>query len=368
MPDSDPEDPDGDGVEEFVRAHDSKDAGTVENLAWLLRIIPLLLEYMPDCAIKGGMAVLLNLRDGGPYRVSRDIDVETGMSRRRVIVAMRHISDGIDGLDLRLDPPRGPAKGIPMLRFRGRYRSRFGGGTIKVEVFYGSDTAGAVEVRAPGYAVPISGGFLARIYGPGHLIGIKMTTLALGTVGIRDRRMPEIPKHVYDIACLLKHLPGNVRIGDIADSLKKTVDTELSYLGDGGPSADDVLDDLSRFPGDLFPDGTRPGSQYEGWAGIIASDMLERRYPISEHVADVLLVRAVIGLALRRLRGGDPARVEGDARELLGGLAELSGMDRKAKGMELRRIRAASGAGDLMDDMSPEQAYVYGWMHDNGMA
>ena len=43
-----------------------------------------------------------------------------------------------------------------------------------------------------------------RILSRGSLLGDKLTTLALGTIGLRPSRQTEIAKQVYDLGLLLK--------------------------------------------------------------------------------------------------------------------------------------------------------------------
>ena len=49
-------------------------------------------QVLPDCVVKGGMAVPFHLQDNKLRRLSVDIDIVTGSSKEDVINAMRKVA------------------------------------------------------------------------------------------------------------------------------------------------------------------------------------------------------------------------------------------------------------------------------------
>ena len=240
-----------------------------------------------------------------------------------------------------------------------------------MEIFYGQDTGRAMDVQMPEYARGIGPVFTVRAYGAEHMIGVKMTTLALRTIGIPAKRGVDIPKHIYDIASLLKRSGASISIAAVADSLESAILEEISCVAEGRLRMDDVLDDLMKFPGDLLTNQVKLDTSHAGRLGTFSAKMLGSGYLRSDYIADMLLVRAAIGAALLVIDGSDAGNVQLEVDELLDGLDQMSEMSDVEKGAEhralVRRYGRDSPVGVYMKRLSPEQAHVYAWLDRMGL-
>ena len=360
--------PDGDAVSGFAARY-GFDRGLVEEVAWLVRITEYLAEGLGGCVVRGGMGVVFNLHGAAPRRLSRDTDVDTPATKEEVESVMAGLAGRYPQLRVRgPHKPRNPGKVLPLLTYYCKFDRIFppyGTGEVKVEIFYGSRTDGGRTIRIPEYLGSIGPVFSVGVYEPEAIIGHKMTTLAFRTIGIPEGRQTAIPKHIYDITRMLGS-PGGVRVDRMAGSLGRIIDDELSYLEDGAMGRDDVLADLDRFPAGLLDGRAKMGEGHRGRLSAFAAGMLGTRYTMSEHLADILLVKAALVLSLDIVRGADAAGAQASLDGLLAGLGRLSGLSMAEKGTKHRKItreaREAGADASVMSNLNPEQAYVYRWL------
>ncbi|MDA7959728.1 MAG: nucleotidyl transferase AbiEii/AbiGii toxin family protein [Nitrosopumilus sp.] len=288
-------------------------------------------------------------------------------------MAVRNIGERFPQLDIRgPHTPKNRDRNLDLLTYYCKYDSVFGErGEVKVEIFYGQDTGRAMDVQMPEYARGIGPVFTVRAYGAEHMIGVKMTTLALRTIGIPAKRGVDIPKHIYDIASLLKRSGASISIAAVADSLESAILEEISCVAEGRLRMDDVLDDLMKFPGDLLTNQVKLDTSHAGRLGTFSAKMLGSGYLRSDYIADMLLVRAAIGAALLVIDGSDAGNVQLEVDELLDGLDQMSEMSDVEKGAEhralVRRYGRDSPVGVYMKRLSPEQAHVYAWLDRMGL-
>ena len=90
--------------------------------------------------------------------------------------------------------------------------------------------------------------------------------------------------------------------------------------------------------------------------------MLEStRYPGYVHVTDILLIKIIVKLILKKFNGTELKVITEKAKQVLDGLNNFSKM--KDKGLETKKIIAkygkASDKGKSMKDLLPEHIYLY---------
>ncbi|RNJ77086.1 MAG: hypothetical protein EB828_01585, partial [Nitrosopumilus sp. D6] len=210
--------------------------------------------------------------------------------------------------------------------------------------------------------------FLAKVYDSNSLIGDKLTTLAFNTIGISSENSSHIPKQIYDITNLLKSIPQGSFILKIIDVFEKTVDAEISYCTSPLPKKAAVLDDLDKFTDKLFiKDQIRLEPRYIGKLSTFTTNMLGKQtYIRKNHIADILLVKAIIKIILKKINGTDSKTVVKLANELLAGLDEISKLDLARQNIEfkniLRKYGKSSKMGRILKNLSPEQAYLYDYI------
>ena len=139
-------------------------------------------------------------------RMSKDIDILTAHSVVEVEQAMDVVGE-MGGLQCDKITPKNPHPIENLVSYTVAYDSRFGRrGHVKVDAFCGADLD--LETRL----VPLGSQILdfetlqdITILSRGALMADKITSLAVGTVGVDDGRHTEIIKQIYDIVSLLRH-------------------------------------------------------------------------------------------------------------------------------------------------------------------
>lgn len=340
----------------------------LEKLVRGYEIIYHMRDLLPDCAVRGGMAAQLHLKSDRLRRLSEDVDVVTGRSRDEVDKAIERVSHELGWAKPEPHMPRkkDPRKNIPLLTYYCKYRSVTGEPTdIKIEIFYGNDmslTTERTDSTMKIFGIPI--GFSIPIYGMEELIGDKMTTLPLQTIGIGERRK-DMPKHIYDIATLLKSDPGGISIAGVTDGFKRASDEELSYfVDDDRPTHGHILQDLKDFPGSILkPSLFQINNPYSGILGTFRTNLLGSNYPNRSHVQDVLLTRVVAEMVSIESNRKSSERMSEMLTTILWELHKMSELTGKAKESKRKQLRAKYNNEQahlsMMKNMTVEQALLY---------
>ena len=118
---------------------------------------------------------------------------------------------------------------------------------IKIEIFYENSTEHSTYKTDPSIKIfGIQIGFEMQIFDKGELIGSKMSALPLETIGVVDRPA-DIPKHIYDIATLLKTGCTKTTIVDILLGFRRACEEEISYFTNNDPPTyNQILYDLTN--------------------------------------------------------------------------------------------------------------------------
>ncbi len=327
-------------------------------------------EVLPDCVVKGGMAVPFHLHDETLHRLSVDIDIVTGSSREEVIAAMKKVSQKLKDA-VEIDDPYVPKtagiKKLPLLTYYCEYQLSVNETSeIKIEIFYGNSMkiqSKKIVTKTEIIGVPID--FPLFVYDHGSLIGDKLTTLPFNTIGIRFDK-PDIPKQIYDIASLLKSITGRFPLEMIVDAFEKTSRDEISYFNEKSPTFEDVLSDLDNFSDKLLvtDNQIKLDPSYQGRFNKFTTELLgKRRYRGYAHVSDILLIKVIIKLILKKFNGAESETITKKAKQILDELSELSQLEDKVKNIARVKLVAKYGKtsipGKIMKNLFPEQAYLY---------
>ena len=358
-----------DSIEGIARTLGFKDSLSVEQFIMDFEILYHIRKVLPDCVVKGGMAVPFHISDKKLHRLSVDIDIVTERSREDVTAAMRQVAAELEGIVKIPEPhkPNNPAKKLPLSTYYCGYKSTIADNPkIKIEIFYGNEMkirSWDTDEKSTVNGVDVD--FTFPIYDRGSLIGDKLTTLPFNTIGINKGREKEVPKQVYDIACLLRSISAEPPMGLIAEMFERVASDEISYFTSRRPTFDQVLDDLDRFSESLIilGDQYRLNQSYAGRFRTFKANMLGgRSYSDHAHATDVLLVSAIARLTIRKLRGAKLEDIITKAEEILDGLAALSQLkesDRKAKVKGMIGEDGQKEMRKVLKMMLPEQAFLH---------
>ncbi len=80
-----------DNIERILAENDFQNAYPVEQFIMDFEALVHIQEKLPDCVVRGGMAVPFHINDSTLHRLSVDIDIVTGHSRTEVISAVSEI-------------------------------------------------------------------------------------------------------------------------------------------------------------------------------------------------------------------------------------------------------------------------------------
>lgn len=269
-----------------------------------------------DCITRGGMCMPFYTADGAAKRLSVDVDLLTGLT----VDEIRGVMEDTGGTVFRITcdeyVPRNPYPLGNLITYKIYYDSCLGGKRyVKADFFCDADVRPDSELKKSGFELF---GFKTahdmRILSRGSLLGDKITTLALGTIGLRPTsRRTEIAKQVYDLGHLLKsatrrdlevslgafesmtglktrHFACEPRYG-IPDIIENIEDSVLGLL-----SLESVVG--------ITAEQTK---RYNDFQGTYLSKT--HRYKKTEHVTDVLLL-CVYSMHVRKYLGGETAKSE----------------------------------------------------------
>ena len=261
------------------------------------------------CTTRGGMCMPFHQPDFGVRRMSKDIDIFSSHSAGEIERVMNDIDDSVDGLRCRKIIPKDPLPIENFVSYRIIYNSCLGRQeSVKVDAFCGA----ALHIdtqRIPHGSQILDFGTLQEmtILSRGALMADKMTSLAIGTVGIEIKNRTEIVKQIYDIATLLRQaVPKDLSIA--YDSYQRLTEFKVGRFERDPPyTVSDVTLSIVQSLGSFLPLETN---------ALVASDMLKyyagfqgsyltklHPYKKSDHITDVALVLLLAKSLQRHLEG-----------------------------------------------------------------
>lgn len=282
-----------------------------------------------DCTVRGGMCVPFHTPRGGVSRLSRDIDLMVRGGASDVAAAMEMVDE--KSPDLKISPV---ARVHPMSNLRSyeaRYDSVLGG-----EDYVSVDFMCELDVEFPAKTVTETNlfgqdiSYRASILTRGGLIGDKLTSLALGGIGISPSRQAAIPKQIYDVGTQLR-MSSEQDIAEALGAFDALTEFKVrKYTRDPPYTVDGTLETIKETLRALFKIdmGIRLDATQEGRFGSFAGTYLSRteQYEKSDHMTDVLLALFMAVIAGKRS--------ESTKSHLAGRAAQV-----------LKEVSGASGAG-----------------------
>ena len=284
-----------------------------------------------DCVTRGGMCMPFHTTDGAAKRLSVDIDLLTGLAVNEVRGVMDGISGTLPGILCTEHVAKDPYPLDNLISYRVYYDSCLGGRKyVKVDFFCDVDVRPDSELKKSGF--DLSGLFKTvrdmRILSRGSLLGDKLTTLALGTIGLKPSRQTEIAKQVYDLGLLLKSstrqdLETSLGAFEAMTGLKtRHFAREPRY---GTPY---IIENISNSARGLLSLGSAvsitstQNTRYNSFKGTYLAK--SHRYKKTEHVTDVLLT-CVYSMHAKRCLDGEVTKSEA-ARMLHDILEQVKGI------------------------------------------
>ena len=272
-----------------------KNSTDVEKYIMDFEILFHILKVLPDCVVKGGMAVTFHV-DGNLKRLSEDIDIVTRCTKEEIENAIDDLKKDLEPLvDMRLHAPKKPTKRLPLMTYWCKYKSSTSPDSqIKLDIFYGDE-----EIVRPNVTdgetkfMEFTVDFPVSTYNHISLIVDKMTTLAFQTIGLPESRRHDAPKQIYDIASLLKSFSGTLPIGEIVDLLARISRRESGYC-QVEYSFDEILTDLEEFSDSMVDDKLKLNPRDDGYLGTFKTHLLTTNYSRTEYVTDILLIALFI--------------------------------------------------------------------------
>ena len=349
------------------------DIQAVEKFVLDCEIAYQMLDVLPDCFIKGGLAVPFHLKEDRFRRLSADVDMVTSRPKKDVEEAVGRIAAKCDWLTVK-DPhvPKRRSKNLPLLTYYCKYRSVAAAAPepseIKLEIFYGNHMEQETHRTDPDIKIfGMQIDFGLQIFGREELIGDKLSTLPLKTIGV-GARPGDMPKHIYDIATLLKAGCEDTTITDVVSGFERACREENSYFVDRSPPTyDEILRDLvSSVRKTLDQSGlNRLDRSYKGRLGQFKKNLGGAGYADRSHVTDILLVWTVAEMV--RTMSEEDGRARDMSERLVSTLLDLrdtmeqkdGGRDHKRRKLLLDKHRDDAGRYGIIKNMEYEHALLY---------
>ena len=332
-------------------------------------------DVLPDCSIKGGLAVPFHLKDDRFRRLSADVDMVTGSPKKDVEEAVGRMAAKCDWLSVGdpYVPKTRRDRDLPLLTYYCKYRSAAAAAApdqpeIKLEIFYGNSMEHVTHRTDPAtriFGIPIDFGL--QIFGREELIGDKLSTLPLETIGVGERPV-DMPKHIYDIATLLKAGGEDTAITDVVSGFARACRDENSYFVDRSPPTyDEILRDLTSSVRKTLdqPRLNRLDRSYKGRLGMFKKNLGGAGYADRDHVTDILLVWTAAETV--QAVSAEEGRVRDMSERLVRTLLELrdameqkdGDRDRRRRKLLLDKHRDDAGRYSIIKNMEYKHALLY---------
>ena len=273
-----------------ARKYHFSDSTSIEKYIIDFEILFHVFPVLPDCAVKGGMAVPFHINES-LKRLSEDIDIVTRCTKEETECAIEGLRKDLEPMvDIRLYTPNNPHKRLPLLTYDCKYRSITGDSQIKLEIFYKNEEDVRTKMIDDGFEIMgFTVDFPILVYDHAPLIIDKLTTLAFNTIGIPELRRHDVPKQIYDIASLLKSFNGVLPIDEMIDLLKKISKSESGYC-QNEYSFEDILADLEVFSDSIVDNELKLDPRSKGHLGTFRTNLLASSYTNTNYVTDILLI------------------------------------------------------------------------------
>ena len=357
------------GMAEISEKYGFPDSNLVEKFVMCLEVHKLIAGVV-SCIIRGGMCMPFHHPNFEVMRMSKDIDILTGHSVGEMERAMGTVG-GAGGLRCDRIHPKNPYPIDNLVSYKVTYDSCLGRrGRVKVDAFCGADLDLETRLVPPGSRILDFETLQSMtILSKGALMADKITSLAVGTVGVEGGCHTEIVKQIYDVASLLRQSDA----GDIEaahDSYQILTEFKAGCFRRDPPyTASDITASVIQTLCSLLPLDTKelvaPDllRHYKGFGGSYL--LRSRPYKASAHIADVILVLVFVMFIQKSLEGHAPPSEVGEGDRLhriLENLGRLKGLDangaRRLRGKYLDAIPGRMISRRMIKDSPLEHLYL----------
>lgn len=286
-----------------------------------------------QCTTRGGMCVPFHQSGFEVRRMSRDIDLMSSHSVDEFELVMSSIDGSVDELRCQRIVPKNPFPIENLVSYRIHYNSCLGmPAHVKVDTFCGADiNVNTQRISSGSRILDFETRQDMTILSRGALIADKVTSLAIGTVGISTDMLTEIVKQIYDIAMLLRQ----ANEGDLAavyDTYQILTKFKVDCFKRNPPyTVSDVCASMVHSLDSFIPLNTNalvtPDllNRYDSFRGSYLTGL--HPYEKSDHIADVVLVSLLVRSIQRHLNSKSPGE-NGYLDALLKNLDRLGRVDK----------------------------------------
>lgn len=234
-----------DSIRNKVEKYDFTQPTEFEVLIWNYELYGQLQELAKkNLILKGGAAAQLYLSKD-KQRASVDLDIVSFVDVDGIEQILKKISTKLSNQEnyftfRRYEPPESEVR-LPMRTYyvtipsmigqtHLKNKKRFPGREVKMDFFLEGRGIHSITLRNPKTLV------LDLAYSPvvstkASLIADKLLILATKSVGVPFKRRADIPKHVYDIDCLVQQGLDEDTIREIISIMNSLIEAECSYRG-----------------------------------------------------------------------------------------------------------------------------------------
>lgn len=262
-----------------------------------------------DCITRGGMCMPFHLPTIEARRLSIDIDLLTSKTVAEIRQVMSNLNDTIT--DVRCDEliPRNPYPLDNLISYRVYYDSCLGGRKfVKVDFLCDVNISLSSQLIKSGFTLfAFDTNQDMNILSRGSLLGDKLTTMALGTIGLKPTRQTEIAKQIYDLGTLLK-MATKPDLQVAFDTFENMTNFKVSHfnhnpkytLSDINNSISESVFGFLNFKSAVSITD-RQEKRYNDFQGTYLTK--KTRYKKTEHVTDILLINLYNQYLHRYLNG-----------------------------------------------------------------
>lgn len=181
------------------------------------------------CTVFGGMC--MHLHTGGMVqRLSRDVDIMTEATAGEVDDAVHDAFGPMTDCQVRQTAPRRPHPIRNLRTYHIDYNSRLGGQRdVKMDFLCEFKSGLPTEEVDTPQVLGSSWPLRVRVLTRGALLADKLTTLALGGIGLPEWRLHDAPKQVYDIAALVRMAEAG-ELSAVLKSVPSAIESRISLL------------------------------------------------------------------------------------------------------------------------------------------
>jgi len=268
-----------------------------------------------ECITRGGMCMPFHLPMIEARRLSVDIDLLTPRTVDEIRDVMGNIGQTVS--DIRCDErvPRDPYPIDSLISYDVRYDSCLGGQkSVKVDFLCDVNIPLSSQLVKPGFALfAFDTKHEVNILSRGSLLGDKITTMALGTIGLKHSKQTEIAKQIYDLGALLKTATKS-DLEAAFDTFESMTELKVSHFDhDPKYAVSDVVNSIDESASGLLNLESAVSItdvQAKRYADFQGTYLAKRaRYKKTEHVTDVLLVN-LYSKHIRRCLDGEVTRTQ----------------------------------------------------------